>query len=88
MYNKFKGVGVHDTADYEYNLEGAHKLNWKKPTFPQNKLFTSRFIANWTKKQCKLTIFYNDEKLNSNQNDYTMLLPTIDARQLKRLTFG
>ena len=81
-YNsKIKGVGVDDSKNTGYNLKrGFHRLDWPKPMFLRNIIITLKFIANWTEKQCKITIFYNGKKLNPTQQDYTILLPEIDNK--------
>ena len=70
--------GIDDEKNCIYNGGGATRSEWTKPRFPQNKIFTIRVIANWTEKECKLTFYYNEQKLNSKQDDYTMRLPPLN----------
>ena len=69
--------GVDDAEDQIYEGFDNVRSSWPKPAFPANELFRIRFIADWREKQCKLSIWYNDKKLNENQDDYTMLLPEL-----------
>ena len=69
-----------DDDDYSYYYGDGDEtfLNWEKPIFPANELYTVKVIADWTEKRCKLTYFYKDEKLNKNIDDFTLLLPEFD----------
>ena len=80
--------GVDDTTDTIYlgnnqvHLKHTSKdkdgvnMAWSKPKFPQD--FKLEMTADWTEKQCKLSIFYEGKKLNDTNDQYTLLLPELD----------
>ena len=53
-------------------------VKWHKPSLARNEVFTLKFTADWTEKQCKLLIFYQGEKMNEHSDEYTLLLPELD----------
>ena len=87
-YGRIEGAyGLDDMQDtiylgaaavYTKNLDKVEK-QWNKPSFPHNIAFTLKIIADWKEKQCKLTFYYEGEKLNES-NEYTMLLPELDDK--------
>ena len=71
--------GIDDASISVYDGAGSQTdITWSKPEFPLKKIFIINVIADWTEKQCKLTFFYDGEKLNEDIDGYTMLLPVFD----------
>ena len=58
--------------------DDAVKVKWNKPKLFQNVVFTLKMTADWKHKQCKLSIFYKEKKLNKTNDEYTLLLPELD----------
>ena len=76
------GYGIDDSPNYGYQngTVGMQHLNWQKPKLPTRKEIILKMTADWSHNQCKLTIFYNDEKLNKDNDQYTILLPELDDK--------
>ena len=53
-------------------------ITFNRPEFPLQEVFKIKVVANWIEKQCKLTFYYKDEKINDKNDDYTILLPELD----------
>lgn len=77
-----KAYGIDDSANTGYTLDthGLNDLDWTKPKLPIKKEFVLKMIADWKGEQCKLTIFYEGNKLNETNNDCTILLPQLDDK--------
>ena len=60
----------------QVELRGGY-LKWYKPAFPSKNMFELIFKADWTEKQCKLSIYFEGKKLNETNDEYTMLLPDL-----------
>ena len=80
--NPFVGMkgayGLDDGLNTIYFGANRRRCSWKKPIFPLEQVFRIRVVADWKEKQCKLTFYYNEKKLNDDVDDYTMLLPELD----------
>ena len=83
-FNNCPAVTMYDAYGVE-DEEGGIVINgdsiladWNKPAFIRATVFILKMVADWTEKQCKLTIYYNEKKLNENHDDYTILLPELD----------
>ena len=72
--------GIDDAQNTTFNGNGHEEYvtNWNKPRFPVNEVFMIKIIADWTQKQCKLTFFYNEKRLNDKDENCTIKLPELD----------
>ena len=59
--------------------KGDVDVEWDKPVLG-HEVFTLAITADWTEKQCKLSFFYQEKKLNDTNDEYTLLLPELDDR--------
>ena len=56
---------------------------WNKPCLPEKEIFKLKMIADWTDgKQCKLSIFYNEKKMNESNDEYTFILPELKDKRV------
>ena len=72
------GIDDEHNKIYDGTSTSYVHCDWLKPQLPLNSILTLRIIADWTEKQCKLTFFYKEQKLNTANEDCTMLLPELD----------
>lgn len=72
--------GIDDYMNCIYLGQDALYIDhWTKPTLPYLKIFLLQMTADWRDgKQCKLSIFYNGEKLNDTNDEYTILCDELD----------
>ena len=72
--------GIDDAQNNIFNGNGHEEYvgDWGKPRFPVKEIFMIKIIADWTQKQCKLTYFYNEKRLNDRDENCTMKLPELD----------
>ena len=62
--------GIDDDKDYIYLGNKSVKstyTHWSKPALTKQKIFKLRMSADWRNKRCKLSIFYNDKKMNDHK---------------------
>ena len=74
--------GVDDYEDTIYLGEREYLTEWDKPKLPRSEIFILKMTADWRGKQCKLLIFFNEEKLNDTDNECTILLPILDDDEI------
>ena len=79
--NPCKGMkyayGIDDDDNRIFNGNETIDVEWDKPAFPPRQTFTIKVIADWTGIQCKLTFFYDGDRLNKT-SDCTMELPELE----------
>ena len=61
-------------------MEDVDNGGWDKPAFPSRDMFKLKLICNWTEMQATLSIYYQGNKLNETNDEYTILLPEIEDK--------
>ena len=72
--------GIDDSPERIFKGNGCYEeiQGWNKSYFVAKDTFIIKVIAVWTEKPCKLTFFYNEEKICHKPNDPTMKLPELE----------
>ena len=70
--------GIEDSKNSIYLGNHDVAAPWNKPQQPTDQIFILKFKADWTGKKCKLSIWYQGNKLNETNDEYTLLLPELD----------